>query len=70
MLIIRHQLLFFELEVLQGQSIHKCFTPERMVKYFGLLPGSYCLANSSGYMDNETWAQVVEIIAPAIHLIK
>ena len=56
--------------LVQGQSIHKRFTPERMVKYFGLLPGSCCLANPSGYMDDETWAKVVEIIVPAIRLMK
>lgn len=47
-------------------SVNRNFTKERLTSVYGLPEGSRVLCNSSGYMDDITWIEVVKEVAAGI----
>ena len=53
-------------KVTEGLEI---FAEERinnLVTKYGFPKGSYVIPNKAAYMDDETWAKVVKVVAPGI----
>ena len=48
------------------ENMNRLFTSRRLTNVYNLPEGSRMLLNKSGYMDDETWVQVVESMAPGI----
>ena len=49
-----------------GKEVNKYFTPHNLVDKYGLTEGSYVFMNDRGYMGDETWTEVVAVLAPVI----
>ncbi len=50
----------------QGKEVNRCFAGDKLHIIYGLPEGSCVIPNASGYMDDETWLKVVEVLAPAM----
>ena len=56
--------------IAKGESIHDHFKGDRLHRDYGLPEESCVIPNKNGYMDDETWEKVVDVLAPAIRKMK
>ena len=50
----------------KGEMVHPSLRGNNLVTKYGL-PEGYCvIPNKASYMDDETWAKVVKLVAPGI----
>ena len=54
----------------KGREVPRRFRGDRLHSVYGLPEGSCVIPNKNGYMDDDTWLKVVEILAPAIRKMK
>ena len=54
----------------KGKNVHPRLRVTNLVNRYGLPEGSFAISNKASYMDDETWAKVVKLIAPGIRKMK
>ena len=50
----------------KGTNVHPRLRGNNLVTKYGLTEGSCVIPNKAAYMDDETWAKVVKVVAPGI----
>ena len=50
----------------KGTKVHQRPIGNNLVTKYGLLKGSCVIPHKTAYMDDETWAKVVKVVAPGI----
>ena len=50
----------------KGTNFHPRLRGNNLVTKYGLPEGSCVIPNKAAYMDDETWAKVVKVVAPGI----
>ena len=50
----------------KGTKVHPKFIVKKLVTRYGLPEGSCVIAKKTAYMNDETWAKVVKVVAPSI----
>ena len=50
----------------KGTKVHPRLRVNNLVTKYGLPEGSCVIPNKAAYMDDETWAKVVKVVAPGI----
>ena len=50
----------------KGTKVHPRLRGNNLVTKYGLPEGSCVIPNKAAYMDDETWAKVVKVVAPGI----
>ena len=50
----------------KGTNVHPRLRGNNLGNRYGLTEGSCVIPNKSAYMDDETWAKVVKVLAPVI----
>ena len=53
----------------KGTKVHPRLRGNNLVTKYGLPEGSRVIPNKAAYMDDETWAKVVKVVAPGIRKI-
>ena len=48
----------------KGTTVHPRLKGNNLVTKYGFPEGSCVIPNKAAYMDNETWAKVVKVVAP------
>ena len=49
-----------------GTRVHHRLRGNNLVTKYGLPEGSCAITNKAAYMDDETWAKVVKVVAPGV----
>ena len=50
----------------KGKNLHPRLRGNNLVTKYGFPEGSFVIPKKSEYMDDETWAEVVKVLAPGI----
>ena len=50
----------------KGTKVHPRLRGNNLLTKDGLIEGSCVIPNKAAYMDDETWAKVVKVVAPGI----
>ena len=50
----------------KGKHVHQRLRGNHLVTKYGLPEVSRAISNKSAYMDDETWAKLVKVVAPDI----
>ena len=50
----------------KGKKVHPRLRGNNLMTKYGLPKGSCVIPNKAAYMDDETWAKVVKVVAPGI----
>ena len=50
----------------KGTKVHPRLKGNNLVTKYGFLEGSCVIPNKAAYIDDETWAKVVKVVAPGI----
>ena len=54
----------------KGTKVHPRIRGNKLVTRYGFPEGSCVIPNKATYMDDETWAKVVKVVAPGIRKMK
>ena len=54
----------------KGTKVHPRLKGANLVTRYGLPEGSCVIPKKSAYMDDDTWAKVVKVVAPGIRKMK
>ena len=54
----------------KGEKVHPRLRGKNLVTRYGFPEGSCVIPNKAAYMDDETWAKVVKVVAPGIRKMK
>ena len=50
----------------KGEKVHQSMRNNNLVTKYGFPEGYSVIPNKASYMDNETWAKAVKVVAPGI----